>query len=91
MVRGDVLGAEFLLRVFFRVAAGSVFKGSENCCWHIGVVHQLGASIVETLSKQHASLDGSRSELKLTMLHITDSIDVRNVSLLEIIHNELAV
>jgi len=87
----QVVLAIFCSSILFGQTAAAVLERSEDGGRNHGIVHRLSTATEQSLGEKNTSLNGNRSKLKLTVEHITDSINVSNVGLLLIIDLELSI
>lgn len=91
VVGRDVISAMNFFGVIFSQTNRPVFYGSKHSCWHVCIVHQLGAILEQSLSKQLTSFDCCRSQLESTILNISDCVNVRHVGLLMVVDFEFTI
>jgi len=91
MISKNIFSSEFCFGSFFIISATSILIRSENSSWNIDIVHFIGGSSKESLRKKHTSFDSNWSKLKHSVDNITDSINVFNVGLFNIINLKFTV
>mmetsp|Transcript_25452 Transcript_25452/g.70982 ORF Transcript_25452/g.70982 Transcript_25452/m.70982 type:complete len:226 (+) Transcript_25452:469-1146(+) len=91
VVNLDVFLAELSLRIVLGITDGAIFDGREDGRGDVGIIHQLLASSEKPPRETPPSLDGHRRKFWLAFDDVANRVNMRDVCLVSIIANELAV
>jgi len=91
MISENIFSSKLSFGSFFVISRASILKWSKNSSWNGVIVHFSCCARKESLYKKLTSFNSNWGKLKLSIDNITDSINVRDVSLFFIIYLEFSI
>ena len=81
-ISDNILCTEFLSCLFFTITTTSIFDWCENSSWNIFIAHFSGSLCKQSVSQHFTCHNSGWSQLQSSLTDVSNSIDVRNISLI---------